>query len=95
MKKVNWSLAAIFLASCFALGTIFGCVSISNEKVDPSLHPNLAAAQRFIQDAIQKLDAAQKANDFDMSGHAAKAKNLLAQAYDEIKLGALAANRKR
>jgi len=33
------------------------------------------------------------ANEFDMGGHAARAKDLLDQAYREIKLAAEAANR--
>jgi hypothetical protein len=66
-----------------------GCMST---KVSAKRHPNLAEAQGFIQDAISKISAAQGANEFDMGGHAAKAKALLNQAYDEIKLAALAAN---
>ncbi len=58
-------------------------------------HPNLAAAQTFIEKAIARVSAAQVANEFDMGGHAAKAKALLDQAYTEIKLAAEAANAKR
>lgn len=61
-------------------------------QVSMERHPNLAAAQVFIQGAIDKLTAAQAANDFDMKGHAAKAKELLDQAYNEIWLAAQAAN---
>lgn len=62
------------------------------QQVSKSLHPNLAAAQNFIERAISKIEAAQKENEFDMNGHAAKAKSLLDQAYVEIKLAAEAAN---
>lgn len=48
-------------------------------------HPNLNEAHKLVLKAIDKLDAAQKANEFDLGGHAAKAKNLLAQAEGEIK----------
>ncbi len=41
-----------------------------------------------------KPTAAQQANEFDMGGHAARAKDLLRQASEEMKLAALAANRK-
>ena len=58
-------------------------------------HPNLAEAQTFIEKAMNKITAAQEANDFDMDGHAAKAKALLDQAYTEFKLAALAANANR
>ena len=40
-------------------------------------HPNLAAAQRLAQQAWEKIGAAQQANEFDMQGHAQKAKELL------------------
>jgi hypothetical protein len=56
-------------------------------------HPNLAAAQRFCDQAFQKITAAQVANEFDMNGHAAKAKELLEQASKELKLAAEAANK--
>jgi hypothetical protein len=55
-------------------------------------HPNLKKAQLLIQQAVAKVSAAQVANEFDMDGHAAKAKDLLDQAYVEIKLAAEAAN---
>jgi hypothetical protein len=94
-RKGMRTFAAVFLASCFVVGAVLGCATMGGERVDPALHPNLAAAQGFIMDALQKLDVAQKANDFDMKGHVAKAKDLLGQAYQEIKLGALAANREK
>jgi len=56
-------------------------------------HPNLMAAQRFIDQAFDKISAAQVANEWDMDGHAAKAKDLLSQASREVKLAAEAANR--
>jgi hypothetical protein len=65
------------------------------QQVSKALHPNLAAAQAFIERAIGKVTAAQKANEFDMGGHAAKAKAFLDQAYAEIKLAAQAANAKQ
>ena len=64
------------------------------EDVSPGRHPNLAAAQRLSQQAWQKVVAAQEANEFDMQGHAQKAKNLLDEVNKELKLAAEAANRK-
>jgi hypothetical protein len=55
-------------------------------------HPNLAAAQRLTHQAWEKISAAQQANEFDMQGHAAKAKDLLDQANTELKAAAEAAN---
>ena len=45
--------------------------------------------------AIARIDDAQKANDFDMGGHAQKAKDLLTQAEGELKQAAEAANDKK
>ena len=56
-------------------------------------HPNLAAAQRLSQQAFEKIVAAQQANEWDMHGHAQKAKNLLDEVNRELKLAAEAANR--
>jgi hypothetical protein len=56
-------------------------------------HPNLAAAQRLSRDAWERINAAQKANEWDMDGHAAKAKELLDQVNNELKMAAEAANR--
>ncbi|MGO9802188.1 MAG: hypothetical protein ACLPTM_06705 [Steroidobacteraceae bacterium] len=56
-------------------------------------HPNLAAAQRLSRDAWEKIMAAQKANEWDMDGHAAKAKELLDKVNDELKMAAEAANK--
>jgi hypothetical protein len=61
--------------------------------ISPRRHPNLAAAQRLCDQAFQKITAAQEANEFDMNGHAAKAKELLEQASRELKEAAEAANK--
>jgi hypothetical protein len=63
------------------------------ENISPKLHPNLAAAQRFCYQAFEKISAAQQANEFDLAGHAAKAKELLDQASAELKQAAVAANK--
>lgn len=60
---------------------------ISNHR-----HPNLAAAQRFTQQAYDKIVAAQQANEWDMNGHAQKAKELLDQVNRELREAATAAN---
>ena len=63
------------------------------DNVSGARHPNIAAAQRFSQQAWQKIVAAQEANEWDMQGHAQKAKNLLDEVNRELKQAALAANR--
>ncbi len=75
------------------VGLLSVTVSVFSQHVSGERHPNLAAAQQFIQDAIGKLTEAQKANKYDMKGHAAKAKQLLDEAYHEIWLAAQAANK--
>ena len=64
------------------------------QNVSPAHHPNLAAAQRLSEQAWNKIVAAQQANEWDMDGHAQKAKNLLDEVNRELKLAAEAANRK-
>lgn len=65
------------------------------QNVSAAKHPNLAAAQRFSEQAYQKITAAQQANEWDMAGHAAKAKDLLDQANNELKQAAEAANKNK
>ncbi|MGA7241999.1 MAG: hypothetical protein WBX19_02400 [Terracidiphilus sp.] len=61
-------------------------------NVNPARHPNIAAAQRLCDQAYNKISAAQEANEWDMDGHAQKAKELLDQANRELKAAAEAAN---
>lgn len=82
----------LVLGSLFSLGILAGGVTVA-QNVNPHRHPNLAAAQRLIDQAIGRIDAAQQANEFDMGGHAARAKDLLARANEEIKQAAIDANR--
>ena len=54
------------------------------ENVNAQRNPNLAAAQRLCNQAFEEVTKAQKANKYDMKGHAAKAKQLLVQATQEL-----------
>ena len=47
-------------------------------------HPNMAAASASLSKACVKITAAQKANEFDMDGHAAKAKAAVISAMGEM-----------
>jgi hypothetical protein len=58
-------------------------------------HPNLTAADKAINTAYEKIVAAQKANEFDMDGHAQKAKEALETAVKEIKVAAEVATDKK
>jgi apolipoprotein N-acyltransferase len=58
-------------------------------------HGNMRAAQQLIQQAWRKVDEAQQDNHYNLGGHAARAKELLFQASEEIRLSADAANSHR
>jgi len=81
-----------------ALGTVVLAAGMAiaqpARNVSGARHPNIAAAQRLSQQAYEKISAAQQANEWDMQGHAAKAKELLDQVNRELKQAAEAANRK-
>jgi hypothetical protein len=49
-------------------------------------HPNLVAAQKLINESFDKITKAQDNNDFDLDGHALKAKEALVKAQEEIRL---------
>lgn len=58
-------------------------------------HPNMQAASKALDTAFDRITAAQKANEFDLGGHAAKAKDAIQLAKDELKLAAETANAKK
>ncbi len=62
-------------------------------NISSARHPNLAAAQRLSRQAWERIVSAQQANEWDMQGHAQKAKELLDQVNQELKLAAEVANR--
>ena len=85
-----------FLAAALGSLLVVGGVAIAQRparNVAARRHPNLAAAQRLSRQAWERIVEAQKANEWDMQGHAQKAKDLLDQANSELKLAAAAANR--
>jgi hypothetical protein len=99
MKKKNVVLVSI-LCMILCTGLAFaappaqgGNMKAPAHNVSGKLHPNLSAAQRLVEQAFNKINAAQEANEFDMGGHAAKAKTLIDQANSELKQAAEAANK--
>jgi hypothetical protein len=78
------------------LGVLLFCgVMISQEPVlniDAKVHPNLYAAQRDVVDASHLIHVAQKDNRYDMHGHATRARQLLVEVNQELKLAAEDAN---
>ena len=86
-------------ASVLSMALLFGSLVYGQgmkppkEDISAKKHPNLAAAQRHCEMAFEKVQAAQQANEWDLAGHAAKAKELLDQASKELKEAAEAANK--
>jgi hypothetical protein len=82
--------------SVLALALLCGGFAMAQKlNVNPSHHPNLAAAQNLGDRAPVRITDAQKANGRDMDGHAAKAKDLLDQASRDLRQAAIAANKRR
>jgi hypothetical protein len=63
-------------------------------NINKKKHPALAEAQQAIFDAYEKLVRAQEANEFDMDGHAQKAKDLQDTAAEKLKEAAKASNKR-
>ena len=87
MKRI---IVAVVLCASVVAGAAFAKEPVRN--ISAKKHANLAAAQKLVDQAFDKITAAQKANEYDMEGHAAKAKDLLEQANTELKAAAEAAN---
>jgi hypothetical protein len=90
MKKKNLLVNTMF---CAAL--LCGAVTVAQEPViniSPERHANLAAAQRLVAQANDHIRQAQKDNRYDMHGHAERARNLLVEVNNELKLAAEDAN---
>jgi hypothetical protein len=82
---------ATLLAGMTLLAALLICGAMARAQapyvtVDPSRHGNLAAAQNNIVEAWGSITEAQRANDAHLGGHAGRAKELLAQANQEIQL---------
>jgi hypothetical protein len=86
----------LFVHAALVVVLLFTGVIIAQKKpvqnVSPRRHPNLAEAQKLSVQAYQKVLAAQKANEWDLGGHAQKAKELLDQVNQELKLAAEVSN---
>ncbi len=91
MTKRNMGLTSLLSALLLCGGMVLAQKPPRN--VSPERHPNLAAAQHLSERAYERIIAAQKANEWDMDGHAQKAKELLEQVDKELKEAAEAANR--
>jgi hypothetical protein len=88
MKKLVLFVMVALILAVVAIAQNGPARNISGKK-----HPNLNAAQRLTAQAFKRITDAQVANEWDMEGHAAKAKDLLDQANNELKKAAQAANK--
>jgi hypothetical protein len=91
LKRSKLFLTVAVSASLLFLGSL--ALGQPKQNVSGARHPNLAAAQHAAENAYNKIVAAQQANEWDMQGHAQKAKNLLEQVNTELKAAAQAANK--
>jgi len=92
MTKKSLVSRALLTAALFSIVTL---AQEPVEDIDPGRHPNLAEAQRLVVQANRAVAEAQKDNRYDMRGHAERARNLLVQVNNELKLAAEAANHPR
>jgi len=93
MKRAKvWTLV-LFVVAVLCAGALFAQRPVRN--VSGERHPNLRAAQQLSARAYERIVAAQKANEFDMEGHAQKAKDLLEEANKELKQAAEWANKNK
>jgi len=90
---------SIFAGICALLlvvaGVVFAAQPPPARNVSPGRHPHIAAAQQAAHRAFNQIVEAQRANEWDMDGHAQKAKDLLDQVNNELKRAAEAANANR
>ena len=83
------------LISTILSAVVFCCVISAQtpiQDIDKKVHPNLAEAQLHVVYANNAIANAQKDNNYDMQGHAEKARQLLVQVNNELKLAAEAVN---
>jgi F0F1-type ATP synthase membrane subunit b/b' len=84
--------ASIVMMSGLAFVAIAAAAQPPVRDISGKRHPNLARAQHQTDAAYQSIVAAQQANEFDLGGHAQKAKELLDQANRELKQAAEVSN---
>lgn len=87
---------SLFLGVILGAATTFGCTTMAQQAapyVDiGNHHGNLRHAQEHIVQAWQLVGDAQYDNDARLGGHAARAKALLSEANEELRLAADVAN---
>lgn len=89
MKKTTL-VAAVIGTTVTCVGMMFAQAPVVN--ISRYRHGNLAVAQSSIVHAYQSISQAQQANDGQLGGHAQRAKDLLVQADQELRLAADVSN---
>jgi len=90
MTKKSLLMSTILSAGLFCGSVILAQDPVQN--IDPQRHPNLAKAQRLVAEANENIKSAQVNNQYDMHGHAQRARDLLVKVNEELKAAALDAN---
>jgi hypothetical protein len=82
----------LFLAATLVIILLTGIGGVYADRPDHDTngnrHPNLTEAQQLLDQAVDKINAAQRSNEFDVSGHAQNAKELVDRANTELKAAA-------
>lgn len=96
-KEKSMTKKILMITVAMLAAFVFGAVVFSQQPPVNvgERHGNMRAAQQLIQQAWQKVDEAQKDNNYNLGGHAGRAKELLSQASEEIRLSADVANSHR
>jgi hypothetical protein len=92
---IKTRLLTTVFGSLLVLGGIALGQNLPKRNISPGRHPNLAAAQRLSQQAFERIVQAQEANEWDLQGHAQKAKNLLDEVNRELRQAATASNERK
>jgi hypothetical protein len=90
---IKTKVVSVIIGAALLIGGI--ALAQPKQNVSKGLHPNIAAAQRLSEQAYQRIIQAQEANEWDLGGHAQKAKNLLEEVNNELKLAAEQSNRNK
>jgi hypothetical protein len=92
MKHRNIILTTLAGTSVLCAMALAQGVPMPYVNIDRHRHGNLAAAQDNIVQAFQRISDARHANDGQLGGHAQRAKELLSEANEELRLAADVAN---
>jgi hypothetical protein len=92
MTRTNWVIRVLVVLALVCTGVAYAAQAPTN-TVDVKTHPNLYNTNVAIQNAFNILVIAQEHNEFDLGGHASKAKSLLVQASQEVNAAGRAAGK--